>query len=311
MEENLVIKHTIVPLFGFEGPFFNDIDLGNNCFISKLPNGLLENCLQFGNMWDETGKTNWIDPGEKERFLTNNCIDHRYEGPRSPRDLPLEEESKTIVRRITQALQLIKFSMVSPEFIVQTVGDNYEVIGILKTNELNHPPESNSVVLKPFTDNEIETIKIMWPEINDVYRRHEQEFNRIANAFEFFRVGLNATAWQLRFVFFVISLESIYSTSNVEIAYSLSQRLAWFLASDSKERIDYFKKAKKIYNIRSQIIHGSRVERGLRKEALELIVDLEEMARQTLRKILVEKKLIGIFSNTDILKNYLDALTLS
>lgn len=136
------------------------------------------------------------------------------------------------------------------------------------------------------------------------------KFNRITNALEFFRVGIGTLAWQLRFALLIIALESIYSTSNVEVTYSLSQRLAWFLGKNYEERLTYFEKAKKCYRIRSQIVHGDTVHGDLRKQVDDLMVDVEKITRLTLLKILLDSQLIDIFLDRKKLKNYFTALTL-
>jgi len=310
MEVKIIKKHTIVPLNEFQIASTQDVDLGGGYFISRMPEGLLDNLLKYAQTFDPSRQTKAIHIFEKERFLTEFCIDHRYEGPEAPHQSSPEEESKGTVRRIAQTMQLIKTTALSPEFIIQTQGDEYKVIDALRTNERNFLLRVN-FDLEPFTIEDIEKVKILWPKIKDCYIKHGEEFDRIANSLEFFRVGLNNTAWQLRFVFFVIALESLYSTSKTEVAYSLSQRLSWFLGKDSSERLNFYNKAKRSYDIRSKIVHGSTVKKDLRKEAIDLLVDLEEMTRQTLYKILVEDSFLNIFSDKNKLKPYLDNLTLN
>lgn len=309
-KNNIVKKHTILPLYGFESSFSSDIDLGQGYFIAKLPETILGNFLEYGKLWDKTGETKALDFFERDRFLTTFCINHRYEGPESPHLSAPEAESGETVRRITQACQLVKFTMSSPEFIIQTQGDNYKVINAIKTHERNFIPDTKELILQPFRDEDIKSIIALWPRIKDLYLKHKRKFNRIANALEFFRVGLNMTAYQLRFVLFVIVLESIYSTSNIEVAYALSQRLAWFLGKDSRERMDYFGTAKKCYKIRSRIVHGTTVKGNLKAEINNLMVKIEDMTRKSLCKILLENGLLKIFLDMDKLKDYFDSLTL-
>lgn len=312
METNdIVKKNTIVPLYGFTGPFLQAVDLGDNCFIAKSPDGLFENFLKYGESFDSTGNTKVLDINEKYRFMTTYCVNNAYEGPKSPHLGIQKNESEEIVRKVVLAIQLLKFTMTAPEFIMRTQGSNYGVVDAVKTHERSYIPElvsSNS--LRPFTIHDLEKVRTLWPEIKKVYTVHKNGFNRIANALEFFRVGLGFVAWQLRFVMFVVALESIYSTSNVEVAYSLSQRLAWFLG-DAVNRTDYFRKAKKIYAIRSNIIHGTTISANLKVEIDSLLIEVEDMARKTLIKILLNEELINIFSETEKLKDYLEKLTLN
>ena len=312
METNdIVRKNTIVPLHGFGGPFLQDVDLGDNCFIAKMPDGLFENFLKYGEFFDPTGNTKVLDTNEKHGFMTTYCVNHAYKGPKSPHVGIQEGESEEIVRKVVLAIQLLKFTMTAPEFIIRTQVSNYEVVDAVKTHERSHIPKSvSSNSLRPYTTEDLARVRMLWPEIKKVYTAHKNGFNRIANALEFFRVGLGFAAWQLRFTMFVVALESIYSTSNVEVAYSLSQRLAWFLG-DAVNRTDYFRKAKKIYAIRSNIVHGTTISANLKMEIDSLLIEAEDMVRKTLIKILLNEELIKIFSETEKLKDYLNKLTLN
>lgn len=309
--DNLDIeKHTIVPLYDFGTSLSGDLDLGGSCFISELPENIFDNFLHYGRLWDKSGETKVVDSLERDRFTTTYCLDHRYSGPKSPHLSESEAESKTKVRRIILGLQLLKPTMTSPEFIIHTQGDDYRVVDALKTNERAFLATDGNISPELFSINDIEKIKILWPRIYTIYNKDEGRFNRITNALEFFRVGIGTIAWQLRFALLIIALESIYSTSNVEVTYSLSQRLAWFLGKNYAERLTYFEKAKKCYKIRSQIVHGDTVQGDLRKEVDDLMVDLERMTRLTLLKILLDTQLIDIFLDKKKLKSYFSALTL-
>jgi len=306
-----VVKHTIVPLydFGFHD-FLGDLCLGGDCFIARLPGNIFDNFLNYGRLWDESGNTTVVDSLERDRFTTAYCLDHRYDGPSSSHSSTPEAESQKKVRRIILGIQLLKPTMTTPEFIIQTQGDDYRVVNALKTNERAFLATEENVSPESFSNDDIENIKILWPKIYETYDKNGGKFNRITNALEFFRVGLSMRAWQLRFTMFIVALESVYSTSNIEVAYSLSQRLAWFLGKDYTERATYFEKAKKCYRIRSQIVHGDTVQGDLRKEVDSLMVDLEKMTRLTLSRILLDDRLIGMFLDKKKLKNYFSALTL-
>ena len=309
-ESPIVNKHTIVPLYDFGSTVSGDLNLGDGCFITESPENIFDKFLHYGQQWDKSGKTKVIDSLERDRFTTTYCLDHRYNGPESPHLSEPEVESKKKVRRIILGIQLLKPIMTSPEFIIHTQGDDYRVVDALKTNEQAFPANPENIAPELFSAEDVETIKVLWPRICGIYDRDGGKFNRITNALEFFRVGLSMLAWQLKFTMFIIALESIYSTSNVEVTYSLSQRLAWFLGKGYAERLTYFEKAKKCYRIRSQIVHGDTVQGDLRKEVDDLMVDLEKMVRSTLLKNLLDRGLIDIFLDKKKLKSYFSALTL-
>ena len=308
--DHAVEKHTIVPLYDFGCALSGDLDLGGGYYISKLPENIFDNFLQYGSLWDKSGKTKVINFFERDRFLTTLCIDHRYKGPESPHLSEPEAESENKVEKIVKGIQLLKITMASPEFIIQTQGEDYRVVNASKANECVFLAKTEDISPELFSADDIEKLKILWPRIYNLYSKGEDKFNRLANALEFFRIGLSISTWQLKFTMFVISLEGIYSTSNVEVTYSLSQRLAWFLGKDYEERLTYFEKAKKCYRIRSQIVHGDTVQGSLKKEVDDLTVDLKKMTRLTLLKILLDDQLIEVFLDKKKLKDYFSALTL-
>lgn len=58
------------------------------------------------------------------------------------------------------------------------------------------------------------------------------------------------------FLDLVIVLEALFSEGDGEISHKIAERTSIFSESDVKNRKDTFKKLKKIYNARSQLVHG-------------------------------------------------------
>ena len=77
------------------------------------------------------------------------------------------------------------------------------------------------------------------------------------------------------------------------------------------ENANYFKTVKKIYSIRSNIVHGITIPANLKVEIDSLLTEAEGVVRQTLTKILLDEELVKIFSDTEKLKDYLDKMILN
>ena len=98
----------------------------------------------------------------------------------------------------------------------------------------------------------------------------------------------------------MISLESLYVSSPGEITVRLSNRMATVLAKDDSEREEIWRFSKKVYNMRSGIIHGE----GLRSNEIngkkytldEIIEKLVKLNRQSL---IIFMKLINHYSENN------------
>jgi hypothetical protein len=103
----------------------------------------------------------------------------------------------------------------------------------------------------------------------------------------------------------MISIESLYVSSPGEITVRLSNRLSTLLAKNDQQREDYWSFSKKVYNLRSGIVHGD----GLRSTeingqdySLEKIIEkLFELARESIKIYL---KIVNQYSG----KNKIDKI---
>ena len=98
----------------------------------------------------------------------------------------------------------------------------------------------------------------------------------------------------------MISVESLYVSSPGEITVRLSNRLSTLLAKNDKEREDYWLFTKKIYNLRSGIVHGEELrntEINGQKYTLDEI--LEKLVNLTRKSILIYLKLVNNYSGNN------------
>jgi len=89
--------------------------------------------------------------------------------------------------------------------------------------------------------------------------------------------------------------ESLFSTSNTELAHQLSERIAFFLSRDPRERLEIYKKTKKAYGIRSKAVHGDIISDRDMKEIIETSKHCDELARKIYTKIITSKKIGELF----------------
>lgn len=95
----------------------------------------------------------------------------------------------------------------------------------------------------------------------------------------------------------MISIESLYVSSPGEITVRLSNRLSTLLAKNDKQREDYWLFTKKVYSLRSGIIHGEGLrstEINGKKYSLDEILD--KLVDLTRKSILIYLKLVNHYS---------------
>lgn len=126
----------------------------------------------------------------------------------------------------------------------------------------------------------------------------ERSKNRVLRAAEFAFIGFQTFHIPTRLVNHVTYLETLFSTSNTEIAHQLSSRIAWYLASaDEAERERLFYVVKKIYAARSRIVHGSSFA-GKEPEMREHLESVEDLNSKVFAKILSANH-VATFSSRD------------
>lgn len=77
-------------------------------------------------------------------------------------------------------------------------------------------------------------------------------------AMKYYRKGKWSQIPEDKLINYFIALEALYSNSKSEISFRFAMRLALLLGHSSKSRKNIAQKAKKLYDIRSRIIHGDK-----------------------------------------------------
>lgn len=145
------------------------------------------------------------------------------------------------------------------------------------------------------------------------YYRQKAE-NRIENALVFKDIADHYYYWELKLVIYTTALECLFSTERQELAFQMSTRMAWFLGKDDLNRKKIYKDIKRIYNRRSEIVHGS-ISLGDKSEGNDtesLCIFSRQYLTDALLKILEDRELIIKFTgNTETLREYFNNLILN
>ena len=135
----------------------------------------------------------------------------------------------------------------------------------------------------------------------------EKRFDR---AFQFFTDAFRIPQPH-RFISFVTCLESLFCTSSNEIAFQLASRIAWFIGSDEyKKRATIFAMAKRLYRLRSKIVHGVKYKSTKINDST---LQLKVLLRMAFEKIITDDDIFRIFRDEHqkvSSKRYLEELNL-
>lgn len=104
-------------------------------------------------------------------------------------------------------------------------------------------------------------------------------------------------SWEVRYLLLWVALEALFGPEDPrEITYRMSQRIAFFLATDRKSARKLFNSVKTGYGWRSRLVHGMRLSKPKDTDFEALMYDTEGLVRESLNRILRHPKLIQIFS---------------
>jgi Apea-like HEPN len=130
---------------------------------------------------------------------------------------------------------------------------------------------------------------ILTVKIDAIYETSEGKYPGIKTAFAALRLGAYAFNTAMRFLQLAIALEALCSTSTTEVAHRVAITCAILTANTPEERRDIYRKAKRLYGLRSRIIHGSG-----QRTPIEMVQEMERLTCMLLREVIED----------NILRNY-------
>ena len=79
---------------------------------------------------------------------------------------------------------------------------------------------------------------------------------------------------------YMIVFEALYLKENIELEYRLSNRVAALLGEDEQKRREISSNIKDLYNLRSNLVHGSLFEYKIRQEEVDKIAESQSSFRK-------------------------------
>ncbi|MFH1730434.1 MAG: hypothetical protein ABIF82_02145 [Planctomycetota bacterium] len=145
-----------------------------------------------------------------------------------------------------------------------------------------------------------------------LYEERSKSQPRFARAFQIFADSF-ALQNPHRFVALITCLEALLTTSNSELGYQLASRVSWLLyGEDGNHRVETFDDVKRLYGLRSKIVHGGPYDLEKLPDSTD---DLLDIVRGVLLRVLTDPKLESPFfcagkAASDGFKEYLKQLSL-
>jgi hypothetical protein len=112
--------------------------------------------------------------------------------------------------------------------------------------------------------------------------------------------------WEVRYLLFWVVLEALFGPEDArETTYRMSQRIAFFLATEEESAKELYKYTKGGYGWRSKVVHGMRLSKLGVEESAKVMLEVEELGRRGIVQILRDPNLIPIFNGRSR-EGYLD-----
>ncbi len=103
-------------------------------------------------------------------------------------------------------------------------------------------------------------------------------------AFDSFNLSYEMHNLNLLCLSLMISMEAMFNLRRSEVAFQVSRNAAVLLGKDKENSEQIFRNMKELYNKRSNIVHGSKVQQTKRISGPD-IVNLREYVRQSIKEI--------------------------
>lgn len=120
---------------------------------------------------------------------------------------------------------------------------------------------------------------------NFIFSRNDKLFRRIYNSLHFFSKGFISTDSVSRILFYIISLESIFSRDkNTPLRATLADYVSLLCVPPSQRielRIELHKKIQKLYDVRSSIVH-----QGVHHVAQDMVDEAEQICAQAISNVI-------------------------
>ncbi|MCY7421709.1 MAG: hypothetical protein LH478_08210 [Chitinophagaceae bacterium] len=93
----------------------------------------------------------------------------------------------------------------------------------------------------------------------------------------------------MKIAMYIPVLESLFSESDGDISFKVSERCACYLGGTQDEKMAIFKTVRRSYDLRSKLLHGSQVDPSVNnpEDQIKLSIEIDEVVRRILKQAIL------------------------
>lgn len=114
------------------------------------------------------------------------------------------------------------------------------------------------------------------------------EHPRVSRSIYLINAARGAPDIAMKVAHYCTAFETLFATSQTELAHQLSERVACYLYQSAEDRLSAYRRLKAAYALRSKVVHGSTLREEKIGNALDIAEYCDEVARQVFRHILAD-----------------------
>jgi len=118
---------------------------------------------------------------------------------------------------------------------------------------------------------------------------------RVTRAIYLVNAARGAPDIGMKVAHYCTGFETLFATSQAELAHQLSERVACYLHQSPEDRLTAYHCVKAAYALRSKVVHGSTLRKEKLDDALATSESCDTVARQLLRRILTDAESQRLF----------------
>lgn len=207
----------------------------------------------------------------------------------------LDELAESAIHSCRHAIMAIMFTkpvdlVIRPVLIFQGSLDNPGTTSV-RQMECHWP---GTVTGEIFNEDDLETFISLLDTINQISVKRR---SKLHSAINFFWQAQGTIYFDPAFILYLTALEALLLTGGVELSHKLSERVAYLMGNDYRDRIELYNSVREAYDVRSSLAHGERPT--LSTEHIErLMFSTAKTVRDCIRKVLLSAGLTNIFGSS-------------
>lgn len=118
---------------------------------------------------------------------------------------------------------------------------------------------------------------------------------RLSRAFYLINAARGEQDIAIKVAHYCTAFETLFATSQTELAHQLSERIACYLFTNTEERLSAYRQVKGAYALRSKVVHGSTLRDNKLEEVLSAATFCDGIARRVVKRLLTDPEARKLF----------------